>query len=62
MIVCLSVAVAVLTAVVAVLIVKICVMRKSMGEIARGFGQKLAADTNTLIDVTSRDKAVCALA
>lgn len=62
MIVCLSVAVAVLTAVVAVLIVKICVMRKSMGEISRGFGQKLAADTNTLIDVTSRDKAVCALA
>lgn len=62
MTVCLSVAVAVLTVSVVLLIAKICVMRKSIGEISRDFGQKLATDTNTLIDVTSRDKAVCALA
>ena len=37
-------------------------MRKAAGEISRGFSEKLREDTNTLIDVSSRDKSMLELA
>lgn len=42
--------------------VKIFLMRKAAGEIARGFAEKLKTDTNTLISISSRDPAMLALA
>lgn len=51
-----------LGAVVAVLCVKIAVMRKTTDEIRLLFAEKLKDDTNTLITVTSSDKAMRALA
>lgn len=42
--------------------VKIYLMRKAAGEIAQGFAEKLNTDTNTLIDVSTRDQAMRALA
>ena len=44
------------------LTVKLCLMRKAAGEIAQGFAEKLSTDTNTLIDVSTRDRAMRALA
>ena len=37
-------------------------MRKAAGEIAQSLGEKLRADTNTLIDISTRDRAMRALA
>lgn len=45
-----------------VLAVKIHLVRKAAGEIAQGFAEKLQGNTNTLIDISSRDKKMCALA
>ena len=44
------------------LTVKLCLMRKAAGEIAQGFAEKLSTDTNTLIDISTRDRAMRALA
>ncbi len=44
------------------LAVKLWLMRKAAGEIAQGFAEKLGTDTNTLIDISSRDRAMRALA
>lgn len=41
---------------------KIFLMRKAAGEIAQSLGEKLRADTNTLIDISTRDRAMRALA
>lgn len=47
---------------VAVLIERLCFMRKSAREIAEGFRDRLAADTNTLIDISSNDRYMRQLA
>lgn len=47
---------------VAALIVRLCSMRKSAREIAEGFRDRLAADTNTLIDISSNDRYMRQLA
>ena len=41
---------------------KILLMRKAAYEIQEGVSYRLKTDTNTLIDIASRDKAMCALA
>ena len=52
----------VLMIVIFVLILKLHWMRRSILEIMDAFQDRLAADTNTLIDVSSRDPYVCQLA
>lgn len=52
----------VLMVVIFVLFLKLHLMRKSILEIMEAFQDRLAADTNTLIDVSSRDPYVCQLA
>lgn len=47
---------------IAVLIVKIHLLRKSAGEISRAFEDRLSQDTNTLIDISSRDRCMRSLA
>lgn len=54
--------ISVLMIVIFVLILKLHLMRKSIIEIMEAFQDRLAADTNTLIDVSSRDPYVCQLA
>lgn len=44
------------------LIAKILLMRKAAYEIQEGISYRLKTDTNTLLDIASRDKAMCALA
>ena len=51
-----------LFAAVIMLTLKIYLMRKSIREISDGFSEKLQADTNTLIDISSSNKEMCALA
>ena len=48
--------------VIMVLCGKILLMRKAANEIREGVSYRLKTDTNTLIDIASRDKAMCALA
>ena len=55
-------AVAVLAAAVIVLSVKIYLMKKAAREISQLFAEKLSEDTNTLIDISSRDKDMQRLA
>lgn len=45
----------------AILSIKILLIYKSIKEIRRGFLEKLEDDTNTLISISSTDKAICAL-
>lgn len=52
----------VLLAAVIGLSIKLCLMRRAAGEISRGFSEKLREDTNTLIDISSRDKSMRELA
>lgn len=47
---------------IAVLIVKIHLLRKSAAEISRAFEDRLSQDTNTLIDISSRDRRMRSLA
>lgn len=53
---------AALVTAIAGLSIKLHLMRRAAGEIARGFHEKLRGDTNTLIDISSRDKAMRELA
>lgn len=53
---------AVLLAAAAGLLIKLRLMQKSAGEIARGFSEKLREDTNTVIDISSRDRSMMELA
>lgn len=46
----------------AVLAVKIWLMRKGAGEIEEAFTDRLQTGTNTLIDLSSRDRCLCSLA
>ncbi len=52
----------VLLIVIAVLAIKIMTLRKAAAEIADAFSARLREDTNTLIDISSRDKRMRALA
>ena len=52
----------VLVIVIFALLIKIYLMHKSALEIAEGFEERLAEDTNTLIDISSRDPYLCQLA
>ena len=47
---------------IAVLILKIHLLRKSAGEISRAFEDRLSQNTNTLIDISSRDRCMRSLA
>ena len=51
-----------LAAFAAALLMKICLMRRAAREIAAAFADRLAQETNTLIGISSRDGAMCALA
>lgn len=53
---------AVLLSAAAGLLIKLRLMQKSAGEIARGFSEKLREDTNTVIDISSRDRSMMELA
>ena len=44
------------------LVGKVYLLRKSAREIAEAFADRLVTDTNTLIDISSRDKYMCRLA
>lgn len=48
--------------IIVVLLIKITFLRKAVKEIGDAFADRLMADTNTLIDISSRDKYVCHLA
>lgn len=48
--------------VIVLLSIKILLMQKAADEIREGISFRMRADTNTLIDIASRDKAMCALA
>lgn len=52
----------VLCLIIIVLLIKIILMQKGAREIAEKFAEKLSADTNTLIDVSSRDRNIRRLA
>ena len=54
--------VGILSAIVIALCIKIYVLKKSAREIAEKFADRLKTDTNTLIDISSRDKDMCELA
>lgn len=51
-----------LAAVVLVLTVKVCLLRRSAREIAAGLSMRIETDTNTLIGISARDRAMRALA
>ena len=55
-------AIAILLLIVVVLVVKLRLMRKSADEICQAFAERLATATNTLIDVSSRDRYILRLA
>ena len=48
--------------IIVILVAKILLMRKAAYEIQEGISYRLKTDTNTLLDIASRDKAMCALA
>ena len=58
----LLVVIGILILMILVLLAKIFVLRKSAREILAAFEDRLTADTNTLIDISSRDPYMCKLA
>lgn len=52
----------ILCVIIALLCIKVYLLRKSAEEIRIKFAEKLKTDTNTLIDISSRDKYMCKLA
>lgn len=54
--------IAILAVVIFILLTKVYLMHKSAMEIMEAFEDRLAADTNTLIDISSRDPYLCQLA
>lgn len=54
--------VSVLAAAVIILLLRLLSLRASLGEVARELEEKLKTDTNTLISLSTGDRAVCALA
>lgn len=53
---------AVAIALIVVLLIKIYLLKKSAREIGDKFADRLKTDTNTLVDISSRDKDMCELA
>lgn len=51
-----------LCVIIVILLAKIFIMRKSVREITEAFADRLQTDTNTLIDISSRDRCLCELA
>ena len=45
-----------------ILIIKICLLKKSADEIADAFADRVSSDTNALIDISSRDQHMRKLA
>lgn len=58
----LLVIIGILVIVIFILVIKIYLMHKSAMEIMEAFEDRLVADTNTLIDISSRDPYLCQLA
>ena len=54
--------IAILLIIIVLLIIKICLMKKSAQEISEAFLDRLTEDTNTLIDISSRDRHMRELA
>ena len=54
--------IAILLIIIVLLIIKICLMKKSAREISESFLDRLTEDTNTLIDISSRDRHMRKLA
>ena len=52
----------ILAFIILILIIKICLLNRSADEIADGFADRVASDTNTLIDISSRDRHMRRLA
>ena len=52
----------ILTLIILILIIKICLLKKSADEIADAFADRVRSDTNTLIDISSRDRHMRKLA
>ncbi len=52
----------ILTFTILILVVKICLLKRSADEIADSFADRAASDTNTLIDISSRDRHMRKLA
>lgn len=52
----------ILVLMIAALLVKIHILQKCAGEIAEAFADRLSTDTNTLIDISGRDRYMCHLA
>ena len=52
----------ILTFIILILIIKICLLKRSADEIADGFADRVASDTNALIDISSRDRHMRELA
>ena len=52
----------ILAFIILILIIKICLLKRSADEIADGFADRVATDTNTLIDLSSRDRHMRRLA
>lgn len=52
----------ILTFIILILIIKICLLKKSADEIADAFADRVTSDTNTLIDISSRDRHMRKLA
>lgn len=53
---------AILAVAVIILTIKICLLRKSAREIREAFAHRVSTDTNTLIDISGRDREMRALA
>ncbi len=52
----------ILAFIILILIIKICLLKRSADEIADSFADRTASDTNTLIDISSRDRHMRKLA
>ena len=52
----------ILAFIILILLIKICLLKRSADEIADGFADRVASDTNTLIDLSSRDRHMRRLA
>ena len=59
---CMTIALCLLAALCVLLLCKLLLMRKAAREIAGELGEKLETQTNTLIGISTRDGAMCALA
>ena len=58
----LLIVIGILLLIILALLAKVCFMRRSAQEIAEAFRERLSADTNTLIDISSRDPYLLKLA